>query len=146
MKYILNYFSQDQDYRVRLVSCNLLPLSYRRVYLDLSFLWSMLLEDNCLDFLTHFQFILPSRTWKDLTLNPNFKSHNYYENYFFNRISYIWNAILYEAWETSVNLDSKSQFKPVIKEYIFQTLHDLNSDIKCTWFVPCTCTICLLWK
>ena len=37
-RYIINDYQNEIDYRTRLSTCNLLPLTFRRTYLDLSFL------------------------------------------------------------------------------------------------------------
>ena len=94
-KFIINNYSYELHYETRLINCELLPLSYRRMYLDLSLYMSMLLEDNCLDFLTYFQFQEARRNRDAHTLitDRNHSKHKYYEDYFFNRITYIWNAM-----------------------------------------------------
>ena len=127
--------------------CGLLPLTYRRIYLDLSFYMSILLEENCLDFSTYFEFLPATRTRDALTLRNNNSQckHKYYEEYFFNRIILIWNTIPFATHDDLVNIENKPQTKPVIKEYLFQALHEtFESDNKCTWFVPCTCTNCTI--
>ena len=97
--YILNDFHHQMDYRTRLATCELLPLSYRRSFLDLSFFMNMLLDSNCLNFESYLKFLPESRTRDDLTLSALNQNHWYilFENYYFQRVANVWNMLPYET-------------------------------------------------
>ena len=46
-RYILNDYQHLMDYKTRLNRCEFIPLSYRRVYLDLTSLMIVIMEMNC---------------------------------------------------------------------------------------------------
>ena len=75
--YILNDYKHDIDYRIRLISCDLLPLSFRREFLDLSFFVNILLENNCINFENYFRFAVATGTTDELQLIPLVRRNNY---------------------------------------------------------------------
>ena len=124
-----------------------MPLSYRRNYLDLSFLMNVIMYLNCIDFSEFFQFLPSNRTRDDLSLirvGQTIK-HDFYYNFFFNRCVNLWNAVEYETREALLDCETKSQIKSILNEFIFQMVHEkFSSDLKCTWSIICTCTNCQL--
>ena len=46
-KCIMNDFQQDADNKTHLDACNILPLTYRRTYLDLTYLLNIYNNNNC---------------------------------------------------------------------------------------------------
>ena len=143
--YIMNDYQHERDYKTRLTTCDLLPLSYRRIFLDLSFLMNSLLENNCINFETHFKFLPATRTRDDLIISALNTKRNYHllENYFFQRVSGSWNVLPYDIRDTLVNLDDIAPAKDIIKKHLFQIFYDkFITSMKCTWYVNCTCTNC----
>ena len=143
--YILNDFQHEMDYRTRLTQCELLPLSYRRSFLDLSFFMSMLLDSNCINFESHLKFLPQTRTRDDLTLSALNQNHRYalFENYFFQRVAHVWNKVPYDTRELLVNLEEMAPAKTTIKKFLFQEFYTkFSTDRKCTWYIHCTCPTC----
>ena len=143
--YILNDFHHEMDYRTRLTKCELLPLSYRRSFLDLSFFMSTLLDSNCINFDTYFKFLPETRTRDDLTMSALTRHHRYtlFENYYFQRVVSVWNKLPYDTRELLVNLEEMTPAKTVIKKFLFQEFYaKFSTNMKCTWYIHCTCPNC----
>ena len=141
----MNDFQHNLDYKARLISCELLPLTHRRVFLDLSFFMNLLMDHNCLNFDNHFRFLPQTRTRDDLTISPinPYTRYTLFENYFFQRVTNSWNNLPYETRESLVNLEEPNPAKLIIKQFLTQNfIEKFITDSKCTWFLHCTCTNC----
>ena len=146
-KFILNNFNYDSDYRTRLIRCELLPLTLRRYYLDLTLFYSILQEESCINFEDYFSFQPANRTRDHFHINTT--QHVYrmsaYKNFFFNRVHSTWNILPLEIRQLCEE-EGLSNFKTTVTEFCFlQFLDKFDSTNKCTWFFKCSCNICKIY-
>jgi hypothetical protein len=136
-------------YKERLLLCNLLPISYRRDYLDLSYVYNCLVGkiDINLDSLLEFQAIDNVRTRANfdyLLLKNKFFRLDLCKNYFSYRVVKLWNSVPIEIREIEPS-DSglTNKFKKKLREWFFTKFNDRFSDDNiCTWMLICECAIC----
>jgi hypothetical protein len=149
-KFILNdYVSEFKD---RLIRCNILPLTYRREFLDCVFLYNLLHNLVIMDtenLLLLNNTITNTRLKDDETrLKGILATTELYRNYFPNRIVKIWNSVPREIREADLT-DSGSNliFKTLLKKHYYEVLSkDFNSDNLCTWITNCNCPSCRWFK
>ena len=147
-RYILNEYNSDYDYRTRLIKCDMLPLSFRRSFLDLSFLLKLLHEENCLNFLSYYTFLPETRTRDGFSLrcvNNNFRTSSF-RSFYFNRVCHEWNSLpLRLREECTEDNGNINVYKHVIKDHLKDVfLNRYDVDNKCTWKLRCFCNNCLL--
>ena len=144
--YTLHY--PDLDYRERLTKLNLLPLSFRREILDLTFFFRCKMELYDLN-LNH--FVVFNSTLKDrpitrssadpLLLIPKRCKTESHRASFFNRIVPLWNQLPLTIRST-VNMSSfKSQLSEWYKNKLEESFDPYNT---CSWVTCCQCSGCRL--
>jgi hypothetical protein len=125
-KFILNLpFSTDVDYRTRLISLHLLPVSYWHEYLDLTLFFKIthgLVETSALPItrVTH----RTTRSSSNNTLKYVIRKSKTttYQQSFFVRACRLWNRLVDE-----LHFDSLSVFKIIVLKNYYQSL-ELNYD------------------
>ena len=115
----------DLSYRDRLIKLRLLPLNYWFEYLDLVFFYKCLnnLVDFTFEFDRYFSFV-QGRTRRANTahcLKTNYAHTSLFRNYFFNRITIIWNGIP----ENIKVANSLRSFKRQLKSFYFKRLYNV---------------------
>jgi len=142
-KYILN--NHTTDYRDRLIYCQLLPLSYRRELLDLSFLFKCFLGQYGIDIHQYISFPLTSlRSNSQAKLQPQKCLTTTFKNYFFQRIVHIWNALPLNirTLKLSPVVTINTFKKAILVHYLSLTNDRFNSNDVCTWVTHCQCPSC----
>ena len=95
------FITSDSDYKSRLKSCNLLPLSFRRELLDLFFLFKCKIGLICIDILKYLSPFNPLRNTRNAAkgplFSPKFCNTETYAYFYFNRVIPLWNALPLEA-------------------------------------------------
>ena len=146
-KFITNDYLSD--YKTRLKSCNLLPLSYRREILDACFLYKRIHTNTLSIIRDKINFggrrgrLLINDLDLGLLLIQDAKSETY--KYFFtNRIVPIWNQIPEHIRAINFGLNG-TMFKKHLINYFKQFFDDhFESDNVCTWVSHCRCYNCRL--
>jgi hypothetical protein len=146
-KYILCDF--DSDYLSRLTKLNLLPLSLRRDFLDIIFLFNC--QNDLIDInqehIPTFVINNNPRTRQDhddLLLEPKATRYNLYACFYQNRVVNIWNCIPYDI--RNIELTARgynTYFKKEFKTWIYNFfLRNFDQNNTCTWSISCLCTKC----
>ena len=145
-KYILNNF--ELEYKERLLACGLLPMSFRREFLDLVFIFNSLygLNDYCSEFYVKFNDVGSQRYRNENNIvcrGPVPKSDKYYF-FYTNRVVRLWNSLPEEIKNIEINDNgTNGSFKKVVKKYLFEKLHDcFDSNDTCSWLLVCRCKNC----
>jgi hypothetical protein len=148
-KYILNDFISD--YQTRLVKMNLLPLSYRREYLDIVFFYNSLhdLNDmnmNVLPFIANNALRRTRLAMDDLLLIMIKSKYVSYDKFYCKRICLLWNQLPYTLRNTQLTeAGFNSTFKSELKYYLHNMLlNKFKDNDLCTWSLKCTCHLCRL--
>jgi hypothetical protein len=146
-KYILQDY--ESNYKQRLLKCDILPLSYRREYLDLVFTYNYFnkLVDADLGNLLeiHDENIIPLRygNYNKLLRDQSFRTETY-RNFFSIRIVRLWNGL--PQWLRDIELSEgmdNIEFKRSLKKYLFEKLStEFKEDNTCTWVSNCYCASC----
>lgn len=147
-KFILKDYHSDYD--VRLMICDILPLTLRRDFLDLVLFYNYLNDISLIKLNVTFvntQNIHNTRNLNDeLTLIRPRCSTLGYSKFYTNRISYIWNNVPYEVRNSELSDTGKNTcFKTRLKEHLVN--YFTNSFIvenTCTWQLHCGCSQCAL--
>ena len=114
---------RDLCYKDRLIKLNLLPLNYWLEYLDLVFFYKSLRGDVI--FARHFDEYFPflrgctRRANSEFHLKTNRTHTSHFRDFFFNRITILWNSIP-GGIKLATSLDS---FKRKLKSFFFWRLH-----------------------
>jgi hypothetical protein len=145
LKYVLNDYSNDYYFRLR--NCNLLPLSYRREYLDLVFIYNWLHELNNVNLDISFvnRNVRQTRHAPDMLSLANVQTTTCLFNcYYHNRIVNSWNSLPYVIRETELTSSGKNTtFKTKVKSWLFNHFFsNFDVDNTCSWRVACKCTLC----
>jgi hypothetical protein len=145
-KFITNNYNMDYDLRLSL--CNLLPLSLRRDYLDLVFLYNYI--HDLVDVNISVAFVTQNRVTRnvddDLRIVCNRLKHLFCEKLFINRVARTWNKLPYdirclELTESGLN----TTFKKDLKLWLTKFFHEsFNVYDNCSWHIYCGCTLCRL--
>lgn len=140
-KYILSY--PDLDYVQRLVELGLLPLSYRREIMDLTFYFKSKMGLGNSQLLTHVNTIENRGTRRASirgnTLYPRKCKTETFKNSYTNRLVQIWNQLPLSAQ----NANSIPEFKAKIKEhYENKLVNEFDINNICTWYTYCSCESC----
>ena len=114
---------RELSYRDRLIKLKLLPLNYWLEYLDLVFFFKCMKGDIIFarHFDEYFSFLRgwSRRTSSELCLKINRARTSHFRDYFFNRITILWNSIPDDI-KLATSLDS---FKRKLKSLFFWRLH-----------------------
>ena len=147
-KFIMHY--PDQDYKARLTSLNILPLSLRRDKIDLLFFFRCKSGHYDLDINKFVEFRgvhnrqdhPTTRSSSDLfRLKSHFCRTEAHKVTHFNRIVSLWNQLPSETRQ-AVNFGTfKSQVADFLDSTFDSTFDPLNV---CTWGLVCTCSNCRL--
>ena len=139
-KFILKDY--HSDYKIRLTTLHLLPLSLWLEYLDLTFLFQCLQYPS--DHFSISKFIMPASSNTRATSAGKLRctfprsSINSIHFFYFNRAVKLWNSL------PIINRSlSTSSFKSLIKNFLwiqFSTNFDVNNT--CSWFLCCPCSTC----
>jgi hypothetical protein len=136
-QYIVNYI--DLDYKNRLVMCDMLPLSLRREYLDLVFLYNIIQGLVDIDVSLCFQGQVPISIPIRI-----FARTEQCMKFFTSRIYYMWNQLPQELRDTELNMAGRNTlFKKLLKEWLngfFYTRFDNYNT--CSWVLKCRCHNC----
>jgi hypothetical protein len=135
-------------YKERLLICNLLPLSYRREYLDAIFLYNNIQGLNICNMTKYIKFntanVNTRLAGEDWYILPNRMCSKNYEQFFINRIRYIWNNLSLDIRCTELTDAGKNtSFKTVVKQHFLSMLNnkfDVNDT--CSWITHCYCSRC----
>jgi hypothetical protein len=148
-KYILCDYTHD--YKTRLESCHILPLTYRREYLDMVLLYNFL--HNLVDVKLNIQMVsdqainrLTRHSLDELSLVCNYNCSYLYKQQYCNRITFMWNNIPFEIRNCDLtDMGKNSTFKNNLKSWLNNVFNDkfVNNNI-CTWQTMCRCYNCLL--
>ena len=134
-KFILKDY--ESNYQTRLLKLDLLPLMYTLDFYDIMFFIKALKQPS-----NHFNIYdhvsANTRSSSNNKLNHVYTSNNYTRNFYFNRISRLWNKL------PSIDL---SQPLSVIKVNIYKYLHQhftlhFSADNPCTYHFCCRCSNC----
>jgi hypothetical protein len=141
--YILN--NSDLCYKTRLLTCNLLPLSLRRDFLDCVYLYNLINRIHDTSLLDELTFCTRrGRTTDNLMLVPNRIHTELYRHWYTNRIVHTWNEIPLEIRNLELNdMGHNTKFKNDFKSWLFDySTKTFNPDLTCTWFLKCLCPRC----
>ena len=138
-RYILNY--PGASYVERCTTLDLLPLSYRREYLDLVFIFKCIHRLFDVDFSHEFSIsssVNGLRSAHNGTLLTNsYTRTELFKASFFNRIPHLWNALAFDIRMSN----SLSVFKIKLCTFYRSKLSfSFNVDLPCTFTSTCRCT------
>lgn len=142
-RFMLGY--PDMGYKERLDILGILPLSFRREILDLSFFFKCMNSEYNLNTAQYVE-TLPSvsRTTRSASagnmLRPKLCRTETFARSYFNRVTHMWNLLPNECrlcTDTAV-------FKRNVNRFYGELLEYFNPDDVCTWRVRCTCPSCRL--
>jgi hypothetical protein len=146
-KYILDDYIMD--YKERLQSCGLLPLSYRREFLELIFCYNCC--HSLIDCDMYKLFGISSDNNSvfsniDLKLQVQGGKTEKFMNCFVIRIANLWNNIPEDLKNTELTEWGKnSAFKRLLKEYFTEKLNNsFINNVYCSWISNCRCAQCRL--
>ena len=140
---------QHMEYRERLLTCNLLPLTYRREVFDLIFFIKSLrgmVAFNILDYLS-FQVNRGTALTRNMQHGLNIltpitrleSSAHFYPS----RIARIWNTLPLELRTKLKSPLSLHHIKIILNKYYQNLLTDIfHTDRVCTWVTICRCNLC----
>ena len=143
-KYILQ--QPDLNYHERLRELNMLPLTYRREYLDLCMFYKCVNNIYDINVADYVQFtrenLVFTRNSLDVTkLRIPKTNTTLYQKTYFNRIVFLWNKLPEQIRASSEFVI----FKKCTYEYFKDLLHNyFDCDNKCTWSMNCRCQRCLI--
>jgi hypothetical protein len=144
--YIVN--DSNISYNDRLLVCGLLPLSYRREYLDAIFMYNNIHGLNICNMSCFVKFNTSNVNTRsaidDLCIQSNRMYSRNYELFYVNRIRYIWNSIPYyirseDLTDTGKNTCFKTNVK---KHFTTMLLNEFDVSNSCSWITHCICARC----
>ena len=136
-------------YLTRLLSCDILPLYYRREYLDANLLHKTI-HGSCNP------YILTKLKFSTLRNNANVDNRDVgnllpiiantetYKHFYTHRIVHIWNSIPLDIRVTPFGKSGKSFKKKLISFLKTKFISTFNPDNTCTWVCRCRCQSCRL--
>jgi hypothetical protein len=137
------------SYKERLLSLDLLPLSYRRDYLDLLFYYNSINDRIDINMLHLPSFVHADNprtrlNHDDKLLPVTIRKYNVYQGFYQNRIVQLWNTLPYEIRDLEITPNGyNSPFKMGLKHWYMERLFTVfNSDDICTWLTTCSCFKC----
>jgi hypothetical protein len=143
-RYILQ--QPDLDYKDRLKELKLLPLTYRREYLDTCMFYKCMNGLQILNINDYVQFTNENAAFTRTRLDKSRlrvpKTNTVlYQRTYFNRIVHIWNTLP----ESIRSNNETNTFKKQAYDFYVNMLHNyFDCNNKCTWSVNCRCHRCLL--
>jgi hypothetical protein len=131
----------DINYKERLLLCNLLPLTMRREFLDLTCFYNIkngLIDLNIRSIFKCNDHELPKRIFC--------KTEQYFK-FFPCRIFNMWNFIPEDIRNTELTLNGKNiAFKKLLKLWFYDYYEqNFNCDNTCTWVLRCRCANCRIY-
>jgi hypothetical protein len=153
-KYICNNYSIG--YSQRLYMCRILPLSYRRELMDITFYYNCKnhIVDLDIDTIVPVEFVsnnnnapyVTRSVVNDFDLPRRYPKTELYKNFFSCRIVSLWNTI--PAALRNIKLSDRgtnTSFKNQLKKYYLEKSYtDFVSENPCTWLTDCRCSNCRL--
>ena len=143
-KYILQ--RPELNYHERLRELNMLPLTYRREYLDMCMFYKILNNIIDINVANYVEFtsenIAFTRSTLDITkLRIPKMSTALFQKTYFNRIVFLWNKLP----ENIRNMTKLATFKKYSYHHFMNLLHNyFDCENKCTWAINCRCQKCLM--
>jgi hypothetical protein len=146
-KYIVN--NVNMPYYDRLITCNILPLSIRREFLDCTFLYNCLHGIIDFDITNIIKMHTPHSQRNDDELQISHMSvrSELYNRFYPNRIRIIWNNIPYDVRNIDLTpLGFNTEFKRKLNQYFTNYfINNYDVDNTCTWNTKCVCRRCRLY-
>ena len=141
-RFILNY--QELNYDQRLRSLKLLPLMYRREFLDIMLFYKIFHNKTPLNISDFFTLNVNERY--DVRVSNDiyvpFARTEQYRNSFFVRVLHLWNKLPRDIRNIDFGM-SGSFFKRKLKLFFENKLNnEFVADNYCTWSIDCRCTSC----
>ena len=145
-KYILKEYCST--YNERLLTCNILPLSQHREYLDLSFFYNCTQDKVDLNINNYVEMyenprVTRSQDSEGVILKIPKVNKNFCMHFYNNRIANMWNKV--PADISSIELSpsgSSNNFKRALKGWLLEKLNYFDSYNSCTWVISCICPRC----
>jgi hypothetical protein len=147
-KYILNDYTLD--YKNRLAQLNILPLSLRRDFLDLTFFCNCLNGLVDYDILQNVQFNVRNNrtryTNDDLLLESRLVRTEGFKKFYTNRVIPTWNSLPFDIRNCELSdLGYNTPFKNSLKLWLYNFFSEqYEVESRCTWTIKCTCNHCRL--
>lgn len=143
-RYMLQF--PEYNYKQRLLELGLLPLTYRREFLDLCVFFKLV--NNVYDFnisnhviFTTENIQITRSTTDGLKLRIPVTNSVMYEKLYFNRIVFLWNSLPYEIrCQTSLNIFKSRLYS----HFSCLLINHFDSNNTCTWSLCCRCSSCRL--
>ena len=140
-KFILNYtWKSGVNYRERLLELNMLPLAYRREYLDLCLFFKSyhtMPNTNAIDDISSSHRI--TRNMINYSLSVPRTHTLLFQKLYFNRIVFLWNSLPV----TIQNVTNINSFKSLLKKHFISLVqHYFDCNNTCTWSIKCRCNRC----
>lgn len=137
-RYILNNY--DSSYVERCTILEFLPLSYRREFLDLVFIFKCIHDLFDVDFSPEFSFLSADTNRRSaqngILLMNSFTRTEHFKSSYFNRIPHLWNILPYKIRMSSTLCDFKMKLTSFYRTKFLSTF---NIDIPCTFTSTCRC-------
>jgi hypothetical protein len=143
--YVLN--NSELSYKDRLLSCDVLPLTLRRDYLDLVYFYNLNNGIHDTNLLNSFTFCTRvGRNTDNLNLVPKRVSTEQCKYWYVNRIVHMWNKLPLELRELELtDMGRNTVFKKDLKAWLYKHFIDtFDPNCLCTWSLLCFCTRCKL--
>lgn len=141
--------SYTQDYKTRLINCDLLPLALRRDFLDSVLFYNHVNDLVFLNLrvkLVNQDFAYLTRNVADHLSLENIRCNTYmYSKQYNVRIIKTWNCIPYEIRNLSLtDSGTNSTFKNKLKVWLKQLfMNNFDVNNTCSWTVSCSCNNCI---
>ena len=145
-KFILNDY--EATYASRLLTCQILPLTLRREYLDASFFYNCIndqVDINIFKYVQEYDNNAVTRLSDEnvIRLKSQRVKKTYCLNFYNHRIVNIWNHIPHDIIGIEPSPSGKNTvFKKCLKRWLMNKVPELNTDCVCTWVIHCTCPRC----
>jgi hypothetical protein len=145
-KYILNNYALN--YAGRLKACSLLPLTYRREFLDCIFFYNYLngfINTDLGNFVELYdQHGINTRYRSGTNLKVKGLKTECLRNFFSYRIVVLWNSLPEEIKSIELNTSGTNQgFKKALKAfYLNKMVNEFEDEDTCTWVTGCRCNLC----
>ena len=137
------------NYKERLITLNLLPLTFRREIIDLQTFLKIWNSDNKLGLDNLLNFSLPNKgpttraMATGLTLRYNRNKLITTAHFYPYRLTLIWNKLPYDIRTKLRYLTDSKKIKRIITPYYFNRLNEhFDPDNTCTWVTHCDCHRC----
>ena len=146
-KFLIGYNNNNIDYKSRLKICDLLPLSYRREFLDINFLYKCIHNKTLSIILDKISFsgrrgkLLINDVNLGLLLIQNANSE-IYKHFYSHRIVPVWNGVPCEIRSIEFGTNG-AKFKKHLSNYFRKKFNEtFDTHNMCTWVSKCRCFSC----